>query len=212
MVVVNLPSAILIELCGREPGERLGTCAMVVVAFPITATARVATSSSLRAMQRIPPPKPQRIHDRPCTRTTAKCRLLPAGAMKRQLSTSHMGSPLRNESKELRHPWIGLSQFPSKQSRNGPLPEGNCRGRGEIVDLKLAFVGTIRFEGEQAYPAVNASQAGSKEVRAFKQTCSEEMSKGGGDPSLRVTFLTASSESEHSAQRLQDDDPIPSWL
>jgi hypothetical protein len=73
-----------------------------------------------------------------------------------------------------------------------PLPKGNCRGRGEIVD-RGHWVGRIEFEGEQAYTIVHASRARGKITKSLKQTC-RGAGDGGHGLNLRVTMLSAVSE------------------
>lgn len=76
--------------------------------------------------------------------------------------------------------------------RRVPLPRGNCRGRGEIID-RGHWVGRIEFEGEQEYTTVRASRARGKVTKMLKQTCNQEGEKSHGH-SLRVTLLSAVSK------------------
>lgn len=71
-------------------------------------------------------------------------------------------------------------------------PDGNCRGRGELVD-RGHWVGRIEFEGEQAYTTVHASRARGKVIKTPKQTCSPPEAEG-NHPNPRVTLLIAASK------------------
>jgi hypothetical protein len=76
--------------------------------------------------------------------------------------------------------------------RRMPLPKGNCRGKGEIVD-RGHWVGTIEFKGEQEYSAVHASRVRGKVTKFLKKTCSRTQEEGSAR-NIRVTSLSAVSK------------------
>jgi hypothetical protein len=71
-------------------------------------------------------------------------------------------------------------------------PAENCEGADTVVQPGR-FVGTVRFEGEQAYTTVRASKAKGKLTFTPRQVCRNE---GEGGPPLHLTTLTATSRSE----------------
>jgi hypothetical protein len=77
--------------------------------------------------------------------------------------------------------------------RRVPLPKGNCRGKGEVVDHGH-WVGRIEFEGEQEYTTVHASRARGKVTKTPKQTCSQPRGEKGHARDPRVTTLSAASK------------------
>ena len=89
---------------------------------------------------------------------------------------------------------ISVRFHPSHAGHFVPGAE-NCQGPGELVQPGH-FVGTIEFEGEQAYTALHASSATGKVTRSFKENCNEGSESGGGQlPPISVISLTAGSRS-----------------
>lgn len=85
----------------------------------------------------------------------------------------------------------------------------NCRGRGELVH-DGSFVGTIEFEGEQAYTTLHASRANGKVTKSFKEVCSEgRESRGAHYPAIHLTSLEARS-SGLGSQNLMPPSGYPS--
>lgn len=91
---------------------------------------------------------------------------------------------------------VSVRFHPDGPTRLVPLPKGNCRGRGELVQTG-AFVGAIEFEGEQAYTTVKATREKGKVTTALKQTCSRDGGEGAQSPGVRLTTLSATSKSNN---------------
>jgi hypothetical protein len=90
---------------------------------------------------------------------------------------------------------VSVRFHPDGPPRLAPLPKGNCRGRGELVQTG-AFVGVIDFEGEQGYTEVDVTRVTGKVATAFKQVCSRVAGEGGRQSRLQWTNLIATSESD----------------
>lgn len=90
---------------------------------------------------------------------------------------------------------VSVRFHPTRPAHLVPELEGNCKGRGEVVQPGR-FVGRIEFEGEQGYTTVHASRAMGKVARELKQTCSRETEEGRNPLKVRWTFLDAISEAE----------------
>lgn len=114
------------------------------------------------------------------------------GGSSASYSTRGLASPTRIKARFGHLGRVSVRFHSDSGPRLVPLPEGNCRGRGEIVD-RGHWVGRIEFEGEQAYTTLHASRARGKVTKALKQTCRHE-GEGGHVPGLRVTVLSAVSE------------------
>jgi hypothetical protein len=92
---------------------------------------------------------------------------------------------------------VSVRFHPDGPTRLVPLPKGNCRGRGELVQTG-AFVGAIEFEGEQAYTTVKATREKGKVTTALKQTCSGDTGEDAQSPGVRSTILSATSKSNNA--------------
>lgn len=77
--------------------------------------------------------------------------------------------------------------------RRVPVASKNCRGEGEIVE-RGHWIGRIEFAGEQEYTTVRASRAKGKVTRTLKETCRHTKGENDRPPDLKVTFLSATSE------------------
>jgi len=88
---------------------------------------------------------------------------------------------------------VSVRFHPDGPVRLFPLPKGNCRGRGELVQTGT-FVGAIEFEGEQGYTALHLSRARGNMTKTLKQRCSED--SGGKGPKVSWTILGANSKSQ----------------
>jgi hypothetical protein len=87
---------------------------------------------------------------------------------------------------------ISVRFHPSGPRQLVPLPRGNCRGQGEVLE-RGEFVGRIEFAGEQGYTTVDVSRAMGRVVKFLKETCNRN--KGGGGPPFLWTILNATSNS-----------------
>jgi hypothetical protein len=71
-----------------------------------------------------------------------------------------------------------------------PEPDGNCKGKGELVQPGI-FVGTFEFEGEQGYTAAHATRIRGTTTHKMKQICKNDGGEEGRPTSIRWTLLHA---------------------
>jgi hypothetical protein len=85
---------------------------------------------------------------------------------------------------------VSMGFRPTARPRLVPEPDGNCRGKGELVQPGM-FVGTFEFEGEHGYTAAHATRARGKITRKMKEICKNTGGEEGSPTSIHWTLLHA---------------------